>query len=140
MITFSINNNCIEIIVKFLLSVLIGLLIGRERKRHDKAGGGRTMSLVCLSATMMTSLSLQLASQYVFDFVRLMAYGIAGIGFLGSGIIVHTKHQTEGLTTASTLLALLLVGFCIGLGYYFMAISASLFILVLLESKYLRRK
>ena len=123
-----------------ILSALIGYLLGHERKKHDKSGGSRTMALICLGACFLAVLSLELEKIYGFDFVRLMSYDLAAIGFLGMGIITHTKNGIDGLTTSATLLVLLPIGFAIGLHYYWYGIITSLLTWLILESKYWRLK
>jgi putative Mg2+ transporter-C (MgtC) family protein len=129
----------ILVLLKLVLAIFIGRLIGRERKRNEKPGGSRTFALVCLGATLMSILSLELKKAgYDFDFVRLLSYGIASIGFLGSGIIIQNKNRVEGLTSASTLWAIVPVGFFIGLGFYQIAFISAFFIYLILDSKYKR--
>lgn len=122
---------------RILLSALIGWVLGMERKRNDKSGGSRTMAIVSVAACLMTVLSLELLKVDVqFDFVRIMSYGIASIGFLGSGLIVHSGRKVEGITTASTLWCLVPLNFMIGLGYYFYGIMSAILLYCILESKY----
>lgn len=130
----------IELVWKLILSIIIGYLLGRERKKHDKSAGSRTMSLICLCATFLAILSLKIHEQYSFDFVRLMSYLLPAIGFIGMGTITKTKNNVDGLTTSATLLVLLPIGFAIGLGYCLYAIITSFLTWLILESKYLRRK
>ena len=125
---------------KMALATLIGLAIGRERKRNEKPGGARTFALVCLGACLITLLSIKMADTYTFDFARLLSYGIASIGFLGSGVIIKNQSKVEGVTTASTLWVMVPIGFCVGLGYYTLAIVTSVFVYGILESKKVRRK
>lgn len=138
-ISFNIPQ-IVELIWKLSLAVGVGLLIGRERKKRDKSGGSRTMSLICLSATILAVLSMELHQKYSFDFVRLIAYFLPAIGFMGAGLIQKNKDVIDGLTTSATLLTLLPVGFLIGLGYYIYAYIVAFFIWIILESKYVRRK
>jgi putative Mg2+ transporter-C (MgtC) family protein len=77
---------------------------------------------------------------YNFDFMRLMAYTIAGISFIGNGVISHNKNRVEGLTTASTLLANVVIGFLFGLGQLFYGIVSVIILLIILEFKYVRQK
>jgi putative Mg2+ transporter-C (MgtC) family protein len=122
---------------RILLSALIGWVLGMERKRNDKSGGSRTMAIVSVAACLMAVLSLELLKVDVqFDFVRIMSYGIASIGFLGSGLIVHSGRKVEGITTASTLWCLVPLNFMIGLGYYFYGIMSAILLYCILESKY----
>ncbi len=121
---------------KLALSVGFGFLIGRERKKHEKSAGSRTMSIVCMSACLVAILTLNLNQIYNIDFMRLMAYMIGGIAFIGNGIIVKKDDGVDGITTSSTLLCSVIIGFCIGLGYYILTLIASIFIYCVLESKY----
>lgn len=131
----------ITILFKLALAVTIGIVIGHERKRQEKSGGSRTLSIVILASTLITILSQELVKLgYTFDFVRLMSYAIASIGFIGSGIIVKTRGHVEGLTTAATLFCILPIGFCIGLSFYFLGIMCSIFTYLILESKYRKNR
>ena len=132
--------NELIIIVKLLIAGLIGFLLGRERKRHNKSGGSRTLAIVSLGGCLIAILSTFLIFNYNFDFTRLMAYAIAGISFIGNGIIVKTENGVDGLTTASCLFVTLILSFCIGLGYYFLGIIGSILMFLILESKYWKFK
>ena len=126
---------------KLALATLLGMSIGRERKQNEKPGGTRTFGLVCLGACLIAILSLELLKgNYTFDFARLLAYGIAGIGFLGSGVIIKNNNKVEGVTTASSLFILMPIGFCIGLGYYTIAIMTGAFVYLILESNKIKVK
>ena len=124
---------------RLILSIIIGYCLGLERKKHDKSGGSRTMALISFTACFLAVLSKELYPHYTFDFVRLMSYLLPALGFLGMGIIHKTTKSVDGLTTSATLLALLPIGFALGLGYFFYGITGSFFIWVILESKYWRK-
>ena len=128
--------NILNIFFKILLSIGCGFCLGKERKKHDKSAGSRTMSLVCMSACLVAILSIELYNTYNTDFMRLMAYLIAGISFIGNGVIVKKKNQVDGLTTSSSLLIAVILGFLVGLGYYLIFFISSLFVYCILESKY----
>lgn len=126
-------------IFKLLIVIFIGFQLGKERKKKKGYGGRRTFSLVCLASCLLGILSLLLREQgYNFDFTRLMAYGVAGMGFLGTGVIHRTKNKIEGLTTAAAMWCLVPVGFFIGLGYYGIGIISAICIYILLDFKYWR--
>jgi len=128
-----------SLLIKLGLSILIGKLIGRERKKNYKPGGGRTFGIICIGATLLPILSLELQKQgYQFDFVRLFAYGLVSLGFATSGIVRTYKDKVQGLTTASTIWVITIIGFLIGMGYYSMAIIATILTYAMLESKYKR--
>ena len=124
------------IIAKLCLAAIIGLVIGRERKRNDKPIGARTFAIICLSSCLLAIISLELSNRgYIFDFVRLISYSLPAIGFLGMGLIHKTSEGVEGLTTASTLFILLPIGFSIGFGLFLYGIISSILLYLLLESK-----
>ena len=114
----------LAVLVRILLSVLIGGLIGMERELKSRPAGLRTYMVVCLGACL-----IMLTNQYVFqifgtgDPVRMGAQVISGIGFLGAGTIMVTRrNQVKGLTTAAGLWTAAGVGLAIGIGFYEAAI------------------
>ena len=128
------------IIAKLLIAGMVGFLIGRERKKNDKPGGSRTFALVCLGSALTALISLELLTMprpegVIINFTRMISYTIISMGFLGSGIIVHNKGSIEGLTTAGSLFSLVPIGISIGLGYYFLGITASVITYIVLELK-----
>lgn len=137
--TFTLEINAI-MLTKLLVSVLIGLSIGRERKKHEKSGGSRTMAIMCLSACVLAVMSQELVKIYDFDFARLMQGALQGISFIGMGLIWKNKDGVEGLTTASTLFGVVILGFLIGLDFWLLGISTAVLILLILESKYWKIK
>ena len=127
---------------RLLLSISIGWILGRERKRHDKdAGGSRTLAIVSLASCLIAILSLEIAniiSPDIHNFTRMMSYCVVGIGFLGSAVINHSKKGIEGTTTASLIWVSVPINFCLGLGFYFYGIISAIFVYLILESKYWR--
>lgn len=128
------------IIAKLLIAGMVGFLIGRERKKNDKPGGSRTFALVCMGSALIALISLELLNLprpegVIINFTRMISYTIVSMGFLGSGIIVHNKNGIDGLTTAGSLFAIVPIGISIGLGYYFLGITASIITYIVLEMK-----
>ena len=109
-------------IEKILLSILIGGLIGMEREFRDKAAGFRTMIFISLGTTLFTLLSMQYQGG---DPSRVAAGLVTGIGFIGTGVILHTRGQILGLTTAAIIWITAAIGMCIGLGLYKLAFVAA---------------
>ncbi len=132
-IRFVNGFHILGVIVRMVLAVLVGGLIGIEREHKRRPAGFRTHILICLGACMTT-----LTSQYIYlylgmytDLARLGAQVIAGIGFIGAGTIIVTKRrQVKGLTTAAGLWASAIVGLAIGAGYFEAALIATLMILL----------
>lgn len=127
---------------RLILSIIIGWILGRERKRHDKDGGGsRTLALVSLTSCLIAILSLNILTIInppTFNFSRMMAYCIIGIGFLSSAVIKQTKKGIDGTTTATLIWVVVPISFAIGLGFYFYGIISAIFAWLILEKKYWR--
>lgn len=120
-------------IVRMVLAVICGGIIGIEREYKRRPAGFRTHILICLGAslTMLTSQYIYLELGLFTDLARLGAQVIAGIGFIGAGTIIVTKRrQVKGLTTAAGLWASAIVGLAVGAGYFEAALIATLMILV----------
>lgn len=121
---YSIND--FTIILRLVLAVVLGGIIGFERGRSGRPAGLRTHILVCLGSALAI-----MTNQYIFerfgisDPTRIAAQVISGIGFLGAGTILVTgRHQVKGLTTAAGLWATACMGLAIGIGFYKAAIVA----------------
>ena len=124
----------LSVVIRIMVSILIGGLIGLERSTKNRPAGLRTYMLVCVGACL-----IMLTNQFVFqttgtgDAMRLGAQVVSGIGFLGAGTIVVTKHnQIKGLTTAAGLWAAGGVGLAVGVGFYAGAIAATVGIYTIL--------
>lgn len=125
----------VSIVIRVLLALLIGGLLGMERGRKNRPAGLRTYMLVCLGATLV-----MVTNQYVYqvyhvsDPVRLGAQVISGIGFLGAGtIIVTARTQVKGMTTAAGLWTAACCGLAIGIGFYEAAVIGGLAIFAVMS-------
>lgn len=111
----------LSIAVRMLLACICGGLIGLEREFKRRPAGFRTHILICLGAaiTTLTSQYLVLAMKGFTDMARLGAQVIAGVGFIGAGTIIVTRHRRiKGLTTAAGLWASAIIGLTLGAGFY----------------------
>jgi putative Mg2+ transporter-C (MgtC) family protein len=115
-------------VVKLLLALLVGGIIGIERECHDKAAGFRTITFICVGAMLFTVFSLTLGGSQ--DPVRIAANIVSGIGFIGAGVIIRDSGQVRGLTTASTIWMAAALGIGIGGGYYLATGAATIVILI----------
>ncbi len=138
----------LEVVLKLVLAVALGGLIGLEREASQKPAGFRTNILVCVGATMMmtmASLLVQAKGGSADTMVRMAAGVVTGIGFLGAGTILHARGEIAGLTTASTIWLVAGLGLVIGAGYYVPAlVFTALTIITLLmfrrvEDSYIRK-
>lgn len=110
----------VGVVLRFALALLCGGIIGLERESKRRSAGFRTHTLVCIGATLTTLVGLYLyKSGLSTDPTRLGAQVISGMGFIGAGtIIVTTRRQVKGLTTAAGLWTSAIIGLAIGAGYY----------------------
>lgn len=121
LIRFTNGFNFWGVLVRLVLAVVCGGVIGIEREHKRRPAGFRTHILICLGAALTT-----ITSQYIYlqldlftDLARLGAQVIAGIGFIGAGTIIITRRrQVKGLTTAAGLWASAIVGLTLGAGYF----------------------
>ena len=117
-------------LVPLLISVGLSALIGIERQIAGAAAGLRTHMLVCISATLLTLISLI----FLHDPARIIAGLVTGIGFIGAGtIMASAKTKHTGLTTAASLFAVMSLGILIGLEYYLISFILTLLIIFVLE-------
>ena len=124
----------LAVIIRILAAVLCGGAIGLERGMKNRPAGLRTYMLVCVGSCLV-----MLTNQYIFqasqagDPMRLGAQVVSGIGFLGAGTIIVTRHnQIKGLTTAAGLWSAAGVGLALGVGFYEAALVAGLAVFLVL--------
>lgn len=120
-----------EDILKLLLAILIGGLIGAEREYRDKAAGFRTIMLICVGATIFTIFSARLGGG--IEPTRIAASIVSGVGFLGAGAILRGSGHVTGLTTASTIWLAAALGMGIGGGQYAVSLAATAAVLIVLS-------
>lgn len=125
----------LDVILRLLLAISLGGIIGLEREASHKPAGLRTHILICLSAAMMMILSELLLKRQTGpdgDLLRIAAAVIMGMGFIGAGTIIQSQGIVHGLTTASTLWTVSGLGLVVGAGYYLIGVIFSAFVLATL--------
>jgi len=141
-----------ELLLRLVLALVLGALIGLDRRLRSKPAGLRTMSLVSLGSATFTLVGLTAMMQLVeaeqgagfeamvrLDTSRVIAGIVGGIGFLGAGAIIQSRGRVQGLTTASGIWMTAAIGVATGLGQYVLALSATFLayvVLVLLRRNY----
>ena len=133
LLRFTNGFNIWGVLIRMVLAMFCGGLVGLEREVARRPAGFRTHILICLGSSLTT-----LTSQYIYlqmgaytDLARLGAQVIAGMGFIGAGTIIVTKRrQVKGLTTAAGLWASAIVGLAIGAGFIEAALIATAMILI----------
>ncbi len=98
--------------ISYLSAFVFGTLIGAERQYRQRTAGLRTNALVALGAAAFVDLAQHLAGSA--DAVRVIAYVVSGVGFLGAGVIMKDGANVRGLNTAATLWCSAAVGACAG--------------------------
>ena len=124
------------VLLKLLVSVGLGALIGFERELKHRPAGLRTHMLVSLGATIFTITSLS----FDIDPARIAAGIVAGIGFLGAGNIIAHKGHVRGITSAATLWVVAGIGLSIGLGEFIIAVIGSIFVFAILQLELLEKR
>ncbi|HEY0786710.1 MAG TPA: MgtC/SapB family protein [Acidobacteriaceae bacterium] len=118
---------------RLLLAAGLGAVVGLERALHHKAAGVRTNLLICFGAAMFTFLSPVLAGALGNNKGQIAANVVQGIGFLGAGLILHTRDRVNGLTSAATVFSVASIGMACGAGLHLLAMFATAVVLLSLE-------
>ncbi len=130
----------VEILMRLVLALVLGALIGLERESVEKPAGLRTHTLVTLGAALFTLISKEGFFGSGADPARIASNIVVGIGFLGAGTIWRSGVTVTGLTTAATLWTSAAIGTAVGAGFYLGAVSATaLVVVVLIPFKALER-
>jgi len=122
-----------EIIIRLVLAVLLGGVVGFERESHRRPAGFRTHILVCVGSALVMMVSAYGFTDfqgYLVDPSRIAAQVVTGVGFLGAGTILRHGSTITGLTTAASIWIVSGIGLAIGIGFYLGAVVATLMALV----------
>lgn len=125
-------------LLRLLVAMLLGGLVGMERQSRGRAAGLRTNILVCLGSAaiivafdkLSRELGVGAESAIRMDPARAAAGVITGIGFLGAGSIIKSKEMVRGLTTAASIWVVAAIGVTVGLGEYMIAVVLTLLVLL----------
>ncbi|MDB4885660.1 MAG: magnesium transporter [Gemmatimonadetes bacterium] len=122
----------LDLLIKLLLAVLLGGIIGFEREVAGKPAGLRTNILICVGATLLmdvsTRIGLTAAGTRIGDPGRIAAQVVSGVGFIGAGTIMQAQGTVTGLTSAATIWVVAAIGLTVGAGYYVEGIGAGLLV------------
>ncbi len=122
----------LEMVLRVLLAMVLGGVIGFQRTKAEKPAGMRDIILICAGAALFTVISIYgFASD---EQARVAAGIVAGIGFLGAGAIIRRGEGgvVKGLTTATTIWVTAGIGMAAGAGMYIIASVTTLLVLVVL--------
>jgi len=126
-----------DIIIRILVGAVLGAAVGLERELNDQPAGLRTHIILVVGATLAMVLSVNLGHLFArpglpADPARLAAQVISGIGFLGAGAILRFGYNVKGLTTATSLWTMAIVGMAVGAGYYLVGLITTSIMLIVL--------
>lgn len=138
----------LAIVGRLVLATVLGAAIGFEREWHNRPAGLRTHILVCLAAATAAVLTIEITHLPEFeddsvriDPIRLIEAVTAGVAFLAAGMIVFARGEIHGLTTAAGMWLAGAVGLGAGLGFWQIALLATLLgVLVLWMIKLMERR
>lgn len=139
MLTDLIGPLEIKLLTALLVAVLCGVLVGGERELRGKPAGMSTQTLVVSGAMLFSFLSHILDEG---DPTRIAAQVVTGIGFLGAGIILKSEahDKVTNVTTAASIWYSAAIGMAIGFGFYFIAVAASIFAVVVARIPHIDKK
>ncbi|MDE6814324.1 MAG: MgtC/SapB family protein [Duncaniella sp.] len=135
-IVTSVELTTTSAIFRITVSLILGSIIGIERKRKGQMAGLRTFSLISMGGFKAMILSIYVCPETVGllrgDPSRIAAQVLSGIGFLGAGTIIQMKGSVRGLTTAAGIWIIATIGMAVGCGLYLIASFATILVLVVL--------
>jgi putative Mg2+ transporter-C (MgtC) family protein len=132
----------LALLVRLVLAAALAAVLGWERESARKSAGLRTHMLVGIASALFTVLAELAVQNYPgeqggirADPIRVIQAVAIGVGFLGSGVIFVSKsgESVLGLTTAGSIWATAAIGIAAGLGYYILAVGATLLLLIVLR-------
>ena len=126
-----------RIVIRLLIAMLLGAIVGAQREYTGKPAGLRTHMLVAMGAALFVLASLE-SGMSPADLSRVIQGLATGIGFLGGGAILKLSHEREirGLTSAAVIWMTAAMGVAVGLGRLWMAMLSMVltwFILAVVE-------
>src|SRR5438477_12651244 len=126
-----------EALLRLVMAVGCGGVIGWERQRRGRSAGLRTHMMIALGAAGFTLIAMELAAAMPAgqsDPSHLIQGIVGGIGFLGAGAILHRSGEVEGLTTAAGIWAVAAIGTAAGAGQYAVAVMMTALGMVILSA------
>lgn len=131
-----LNVTFVNSVFRLVLSMILGMMVGAERKRKGQIAGIRTFALISMGACLAMLLSIYVPQEYLGlkngDPGRIAAQVITGIGFLGGGAMIQMKGSVRGLTTAAGIWLTAIIGMAVGVGMYICALAATILCLLVL--------
>jgi len=118
---------------RLLMACAMGAAVGLEREWRHKDSGLRTNILICMGSALFTIMSVAIAGDNSPNRGQIASNIVQGIGFLGAGLIMHTKSRTLGLTSAATVWVVAAIGITCGASLYIVALLSTVIVLIALQ-------
>ena len=115
----------IDLVLRLILAVVLGGIVGIERELVHKLAGLRTHMLVSLGSCLFTIISVH---NFGMDPARIAAGIVAGIGFIGAGAVIAERSRVVGITTAASLWVTASIGLATGVGNYTLSITTTMLV------------
>lgn len=126
----------IDILIRLVVAVFLGGLVGVERTLAGKTAGMRTYALVAMGSALFVLISQIVSAQFIdltsFDPLRMASQILVGIGFIGAGLVFHNSKDstTSGLTSAAGLWVAAGIGMACGFSLYSIAVITAILTLL----------
>ena len=126
----------LDILIRLVIAILLGGLVGIERTLAGKTAGMRTYALVSMGSALFMLVAIIISYQFVgtagFNPLFLAPQILVGIGFIGAGLVFHNNKdmKTSGLTSAAGLWVAAGIGMAVGFGLYYLSIISALLTLL----------
>ena len=115
-----------DLLLRLGVAVALGGAIGLERELRRKVAGLRTNAMVALGAAVFTVVAVELFSETESGDPTRIVMGVAtGLGFLGAGSMIRSRHGVKGVTTAAGIWVVGAVGAACGVGAFEVALVAT---------------
>ena len=111
-----------EAVFRLLVACVLGGAVGLEREWKGQSAGVRTNLLICMACAFFTLMSAVLAGDTGTNKGQVASNIVQGIGFLGAGLILHTRNRVLGLTSAASVFAVASIGMACGAGLWRLAL------------------
>ena len=127
----------IDILIRLVVALLLGGLVGVERTMAGKTAGMRTYALVSMGSALFMLVAIIVSAQMVglasFNPLLLAPQILVGIGFIGAGLVFHNNRdmRTSGLTSAAGLWVAAGIGMACGFHLYALAMIGALLTLLI---------
>ena len=117
-----------------LIAGVLGGIVGYERGRSGKGVGMRTHALVAIASAAAVGIGeLLVEGPGSGDHTRTLHAVITGVGFIGAGAILHSERGTQGVTTATSVFLVAVIGASVGVGLPIVGVSMTLLALIVLR-------